>query len=387
MESFIVKAHAPYASSFILLFCWLTTASGQICSLSGQASGWLLSNPDTSPLSQIGFRYIPELSLGEKIDSTVSTDLDLSLNGYVFGSFAKGQEPAYIQSIKPYRAWIRLASNTFDVRAGLQKINFGSATLFRPLMWFDRIDPRDPLQLTDGVKGILVRYYFLDNTNIWFWGLYDNNETKGWEITPTEHSSSEYGGRIQLPVFNGEAGFSFHHRTTDISALDTLLRTNGETISPEDRFGVDGKWDVSAGIWVEAVLTHTKTDLPAVRYQRQWTLGSDYTFDIGNGLNALTEFFRSENPLEPFGQAHGISFSALSMNYPFGIVDRFSGIVYFDWTNHEWYRFVSWQRTYDNWIIYILGFWNPKTIQLYQTQSGSNTFAGTGIQLMLVFNH
>jgi len=54
----------------------------------------------------------------------------------------------------------------------LQKINFGSATLFRLLMWFDRIDPRDPLKLTDGVYGLLLRYYFHNNTNIWLWGLY-----------------------------------------------------------------------------------------------------------------------------------------------------------------------------------------------------------------------
>ena len=173
---------------------------GQTLFLHGQASGWLLSNPETSPLSQIGFRYIPELSIGEKIDTGFSADMDVSLNSYAFGSFVKNQNPEYEKNVKPYRAWLRLASNTFEIRAGLQKINFGSATLFRPLMWFDRIDPRDPLQLTDGVKGLLARYYFLNNTNIWLWGLYDNNEIKGFERTPTTNSSSEYGGRFQIPV-------------------------------------------------------------------------------------------------------------------------------------------------------------------------------------------
>jgi len=55
--------------------------------------------------------------------------------------------------------WIRLSTKQFELRAGLQKINFGSATLLRPLMWFDKIDPRDPLQLTDGVYALLARYY------------------------------------------------------------------------------------------------------------------------------------------------------------------------------------------------------------------------------------
>jgi len=373
-----------------LCVCFISCGSlafSQTMSFHGQASGWLLSNPDVAPLSQTGFRYIPELTLGEKIDSSISADMDISLNSYAFGSFVKNRSPEYEKDIKPYRAWLRLASNTFEVRAGLQKINFGSATLFRPLMWFDKIDPRDPLQLTDGVKGLLARYYFLNNTNIWLWELYDNNDIKGLERTPTTNSSFEYGGRFQLPIVDGEAGLSYHHRNTDISAIDTILKSSGNVSVPENRLGLDGKWDIGIGAWFEAVLIHTQTDIPKYKYQRQWTLGADYTFDIGNGLYALTEFFRSENPAEAFDRADGTSFFALSMNYPIGIVDKFSGIVYFDWTNQIWYRFISWQRTYDNWIIYLLGFWNPDTLQLYQTQTGSNTFAGTGIQLMVVFNH
>jgi hypothetical protein len=376
-----------YRISFLLLCSWCTLATGQTCILQGQASGWLSSHSETSPLSQTGFRYIPDLSLRKNIDSSLSVDMDLSLNGYASGNFGKDENPDYQKDIKPYRAWLRFASNTFEIRAGLQKINFGSATLFRPLMWFDRVDPRDPLQLTDGVTGLLARYYFLNNANVWLWGLFRNNETKGWEITPTEHSSVEYGGRIQLPLLNGETGLSYHHRMTDITALYPFLQENGNASIPENRYGVDSKWDLGVGLWFEAVLIHTQTDLPLLKYQRQWTVGTDYTFDIGQGLYALTEFFRSENPREVLSQAQGISFSALSLNYPLGIVDRLSGIVYLDWTNRAWYRFVSWQRTYDNWILYILGFWNPTTIHLYQTQTASSTFAGTGIQLMVVFNH
>lgn len=254
-------------------------------------------------------------------------------------------------------------------------------------MWFDKVDPRDPLQLTNGVYGVLVRYYFLNNTNVWMWDLYGNDEIKGLEITPTKKSSMEYGGRFQLPLINGEAGFSYHHRNTDISGLETLVSYNGDASVPENRFGLDGKWDIGIGVWFEAVLVHEQTDLPRLKYQRQWTVGADYTFDIGNGLTALTEFFRSDNPNDAFGQARGVSFSALSMNYPLGVIDRLSALLYFNWTNHDWYRLVTWQKTYDNWIFYLLGFWNPKTIQFFQTQTINNTFAGTGIQFMAAFNH
>jgi hypothetical protein len=141
------------------------------------------------------------------------------------------------------------------------------------------------------------------------------------------------------------------------------------------------------GVWFEAVLYHQQTDLPGVKYQRQWTVGSDYTFDVGNGLTVLTEYFRSENPEEPLASAKGLGLSALSLTYPLGIIDRLAAILYRDWTNREWYRLLTWQRTYDNWSFYLLGFWNPEIIRLYQSQAGSNPFAGNGFQLMVVFNH
>ncbi len=372
----------------------LSTGHGQTWSVHGQASAWITSHPEEAPLSQAGLRYLPELSAAETIGSGLTADLDLSLDSYATGSFEKNQPALYEGTAKLYRAWMRLASDKLEIRAGLQKLNFGSASLFRPLMWFDKVDPRDPLQLTDGVYGLLVRYYFLDNANIWLWGLYGNDETKGWEIVPTTKKSVEYGGRVQTPLSTGELGVTYHHRYADFTSLIWISNISVDMHVPEDRFAFDGKWDLGIGVWFEAALIHDHTDLPGLKYQRQWTLGADYTFDIGNGLTALTEYFRSENPDMPFTSASGLGFSALSLNYPLDLVDRISGIFYRDWSSREWYRLISWQRTYDNWMIYLLGFWNPENIRLYETQAlntsgqtGSNPFAGTGIRLMIVFNH
>ncbi|MDE3057502.1 MAG: hypothetical protein KGJ59_06060 [Bacteroidota bacterium] len=361
------------------------TACAQTLSLHGEASGWLASNPDRAPISQTGFRYIPEFTLQQRLNGDLSTELDVSLNIYTAGNFENDQRPEYDGKIKPYRAWLRLASDEFELRAGLQQINFGSATLFRPLRWFDRIDPRDPLQLTDGVYGLLARYYFLNDANIWLWGLYGNNELKGWEISPTTEKSIEYGGRVQTPLGTGEMGFSYHHREADAGNLSF-----NENSIPENRFALDGKWDIGIGAWFEAALIHQQMSIPEMNYQRQWTLGADYTFPevIGeNGLTVLTEYFQSENSAGVFTAANQRSFSGASATLPFGLLDRFSLMVYRDWTNREWYRIVTWQRTYDNWMFYLLGFWNPDQIQLYRLQEGNNAFSGKGIQIMVVFNH
>ena len=381
---------------YIVLLLWggVSTGFGQTWSVHGQASAWLTTHAEGSSFSQAGLRYLPEFSLTEGVGGGFATDLDLALNGYATASFAKDQHADYAGTERLYRAWVRISSDKLEFRAGLQKLNFGSATFFRPLMWFDKVDPRDPLQLTDGVYGLLARCYFLDNANIWLWGLYGNNETKGWEVVPTTEKSIEYGGRVQIPAWTGEVAATYHHREADFTHLLTLTLYATNARTPEDRFALDGKWNIGIGAWFEAALIHDQTDLPYKKYQRQWTLGADHTFDIGNGLNALTEYFGSDNPDAPFANADGLRISALSLNYPLGLIDRVSCILYRDWSNHEWYRLITWQRTYDNWMFYLLGFWNPKDIGLYQIQATNtsaqsipNPFAGTGIQLMLVFNH
>ena len=227
----------------------------------------------------------------------------------------------------------------------------------------------------------------MSNANIWLWGLYGNNETKGWETVPTQKKSIEFGGKVQLPFWDGEAGLSYHHREADLSNLPGILTDTAGYSVPENRFALDGKWDIGIGVWFEAVIIHQQTEIPGMKYQRLWTLGADYTFDIGNGLTVLTEYFRDEHPINIFSPVDGIGFSGLSLNYSLGTIDRISAIIYRDWTDQGWYRLLTVQRTYDNWIIYLIGFWNPNNMQLYRIQGGTNPFAGTGLQVMIVFNH
>ncbi len=371
----------------MILFCSGRTALSQTEDLHGQASGWMSANHDSSTGAVGGLRYIPDLLLGGKISDQFDANMELSLNAFATARYAKDELASYDEEVKPYRGWVRLSTEKFEVRLGLQKINFGSAMIFRPLMWFDRVDPRDPLQLTDGVYAVLARYTFLNNANIWLWDLYGNNDTKGWELTPTEKKTSEYGGRVQLPLWTGELAVTYHHRRADLSSLIPVPIDTSSLIAPEDRLGLDGKWDVGIGVWFEAVLIRQENNFLQMQYQRLWTVGADYTFAAGNGLYAATEYFRSDNPREPFASSVGHEFSALSLSYPIGVVDQVSAMFYRDWNNRDWYRLMTWQRTYDNWSFYLIGFWDPKNIQLYSNQTGANPFAGTGVQIMAVFNH
>jgi len=253
-------------------------------------------------------------------------------------------------------------------------------------MWFDRIDPRDPLQITDGVYGILMRYYFLNNANIWIWGLYNNDEPKGWEILAPKQNSWEYGGRAQSPLLNGELGLTYHHRSIGDQDLLKFINTE-EKYFPENRYAVDGRWDVGIGLWFEASIFHQKIPDYLYNFRRSFTFGMDYTFEIGNGLHILGEYFNMTFSKEAWGSGEKFRFTALSLDYPLGLLDHTRLMIYYDWYNHDLYRFISWQRTYDRWSFYIMGYWNPEKFLIYQTSDKVNLFTGLGIQIMAVFNH
>jgi hypothetical protein len=370
-----------------LILSLINSASSQTLGLKGLLSGWITINTEDISRSQLGLYYIPEFSIKKSFSQNYSLDFDLSLNVNGTARFQSQDGALTSGEIKLYRMWGRFSSSQFEARLGLQKINFGSASLLRPLMWFDRLDPRDPLQLTDGVYGLLVRYYFLNNANIWVWGLYGNEDTKGWEFLSTKARSVEFGGRFQHPVGNGEMALTYHHRQIDPNqSLPGLDRAFDSSV-PENRFALDGKWDIEIGFWFEGMLTHQQSEQLPYPWQKAVTIGFDYTFGLGNGLNLIGEYFVYTSSQEALGSGESMKFSALSMNYPLSILDSLSCIFYYDWKNKNLYSFLNWRRTYDQWIINVIGFWNPKRFQIYQGPAENNMFAGKGFQVIVIFNH
>ncbi len=270
-----------------LLFCWVYLLGLQVAlaqprlEFDGQVSAVGSYSPENQFPLFSGGRYIPELDYGVELDSGKAFDLEASVNiaGSVF--FQPFDTGSWNGGINPYRLWARYTGKQFEVRVGLQKIDFGVATMLRPLQWFNQIDPRDPLRLTNGVYGILGRYYFLNNANIWLWGLYGNEKARGLDASETYAQHPEFGGRVQYPISRGEIALSYHHRTADARLL---MDAPQFAQIPEDRWGVDGKWDVNVGLWFEVSHIRKQKDLGDLTNQTLLNLGADYTFGIGNGL-------------------------------------------------------------------------------------------------------
>jgi len=361
-------------------------AQDSIFKLKGQLDAYTALNFANPIQLQTGARFIPSISIGKNWKNNLKFDSEISFDNYLDYHFTNWKNDGSSSRIKPYRLWLRFSSERFEFRAGLQKINFGSAVMLRPLMWFDRLDPRDPFQLTDGVYALLGRYYFQNNANAWLWMLWGNDKTKGWETVPSVRKIPELGGRMQFPVPKGEVAISYHHRTADLSRLINPANIHGVTSYPEDRLGIDGKWDLGVGLWGEYALIHSSLDTAYFQaWSKLFTLGMDYTFSLGNGLYMATEFFRYSNANKIFEPGVNKTFSTLTVNYPMG-TNKLAGIIYYNWTDRSWYRFINLQRQSDNWTFYLFLFWNPDRIAIYNTGVENNMFAGKGIQLMAVFN-
>ncbi|MEI6556197.1 MAG: hypothetical protein WCL70_11455 [Paludibacter sp.] len=364
-------------------------------SFNGQVTAWGIGQFQTPIPMQFGGRFVPTLLGDFQLSAKSKLDFEASIN--INGSFnyTGFHNDTILGQLKPYRIWLRYSDDNWEVRAGLQKINFGSAKMFRPLMWFDAMDVRDPLQLTDGVYGVLGKYFFQNNANLWLWGLIGNKNPKGYELWGSTEWKPEIGGRFEMPVGPGEIALSTHFRNINISKIYPpnvfYYQRSILTETTESRIGLDGKWDIGIGLWFESSITITDAQnnpfLLPFKVQDMWNLGVDYTLPIGSGLGVTVEYFRYHAGEKFLIEGNAVNVVGAMLTYPFSMLDNLSGMVFYLPDQNKWMNYLSWGRTYDNFTIYAIGYWNPDNVQLVTAQTQSrNMFAGKGIQVMVNYN-
>lgn len=349
----------------------------------GQVSAFGNYSPDNQYELFMGGRYIPEINYTHSLDSGKSFDVLASAN--ISGSILSDsfQDNHIDGNIDPYRLWARYAGQNFQIRAGLQKLDFGVATLLRPLQWFNQIDPRDPLALTNGVYGIMGNYYFKNNANIWAWGLYGNSKRRGFDAIETNDKIPEFGGRVQLPLLTGEVGFTYHHRKADASEF---FNENSLNNIAENRWAIDVKLDWVVGLWMEATYIHKAENIGLLTNQNLINVGTDYTFGLGNGLTIIAEHLLYGNSESGFSD-HYANITAASLSYPLGFFDSLSGLTYYSWETESTTFFLNYQHQFKKIIGYLMAYYNPSEFQGIQQNELVNNFSGPGVRIMLVYNH
>jgi hypothetical protein len=349
-----------------------------------------------------GAQFIPILEGSFLPDtSTFIADFEFSADTYARYDTMN----AFSTGMKPYRAWMRFAGNQFEFRVGLQKITFGKAQLLRGLSWFDTLDPRDPLGLTQGVWAERFRYYIPNsNANIWLWAIQEELSSTSFYIPlmiDQHRLIGQYGGRMEVPVFQGEIGLSYNYKLAglDTTGIEEVGVFTGLNIH-RHQFALDGKWDNFMGLWFELVFTHERSDFTFLSPNAymlteiaQLTLGFDYTFDIGNGLLIIGEYMGNvihsdmdlglgSVPLVVFKNVAGCMLS-----YPLGLFDSFGFMSLMDLDNPALYAYVFWQRQYDNLSLRLSGaLTNVDQDAIFFPGQTASASLGNMIQLMLIYD-
>ena len=370
----------------LLSYCFLEAQEDSTkITFNGQVTGWGVGQFENPFGIQLGGRFVPTLLGNIKLTPKARFDFEASLNINGSANFTGLHYDSVMGQFKPYRVWARYSLNKWEIRLGLQKINFGSAKLFRPLMWFDEMDVRDPLQLTNGVYGGLARYYFPDNANIWLWTLMGNRNPKGFETIGSALWQPEIGGRVQIPAGPGELALSTNFRNVDVH--NAILTAPENTLLSETRIGLDGKWDLGIGLWFESSVTKLDANTYNLStVQDSWNLGADYTFGVGSGLGMTLEYFRYHTGNQFLVKGSAINVIGSMFTYPLSVLDNLSAMVFYIPGNNLVFNYVNWTRTYDNWTLYAIGYWNPSTPLTISQSQGKNLFTGKGLQLMVNYN-
>jgi len=224
-----------------------------------------------------------------------------------------------------FRGWIRYEKGDFKIRGGRQQILFGASSLFRPLGFFDTRIISGIIPLTRGVDG-LRSTYFLSSTS----------SVQGWAVP------AQIGNRV-IAGIRGEANFGpieagvalQYHPKTD---LPFLADFNIEMV----QMGYHLKGEYVVGLWNESRLD-IQQDQPGDPLRFDTVFGVDYTFNVGQGLHVLLEYFlRTQEPgftNIDLKQDQTIQVMGLQLDQPVGIDIIWRAFFFFDLSDQS-FQFV-----------------------------------------------
>ncbi|MFH2129861.1 MAG: hypothetical protein ABIK68_05750 [bacterium] len=375
-----------------ILYCGVnpgeTTAADAGLAFQGELTGWTAFEENDQAHRELGFRYLPRLKLALPLSDGLSLDSEIMAN--LYGTLAQtgAADAETAHGEKAYRLWARAYTDQAEVRLGLQEISFGPGKILRSLRWFDQKDSRDPTGFTDGVNALLFRYYFESNANVWIWSMTGNRDPMGISLLTASDGSLESGGRIQIPAGAGELGLSVHQRQVD------LARYSGRPSDPlqENRVGFDLSWDLGVGLYLETTWLELARNPLIPEHQLFFTLGGDYTFDVGDGLNSVVELMAVDLKSDSNSTVDGtIWLLAISEQLPLNLLDKIQVMAFRNFESRVTTLQTAWQRSTDDWVItlmvYTSHFDDGATGSAGDRFSFNSTTGQKGIRLLIQTNH
>jgi hypothetical protein len=352
----IIKFYFNYLIYIIFLsFIFSYSYKGQL---------WLDANflENSEDLSYFG--YIAELSLRS------NNNLDFEWSRKLTSIYSNSET---YNTNKNYRLWIRYSKPKYDFRLGLQKISFGTASLLRPLNWFDTIDFTSTTAQTDGIKAMRAQFFPSESTIFWIWCVDDEKVS--------------CGSRLEFLNNLGSFGLSYHNDRDNIDhkvfSVPQIIDNQPSIDFPgrNHRIGLDYRYDGLMGLWLEgASILSSSKDINLNRFD-MLTLGADYTLSVLDGVLISSESmyfsFISEERTEDTDQNPWIlhqTTSSLIASMPIGMLNDLMFITIRDWNTKDFYNLLRWSTTFDYFSINCMLSINPSEVQ-------------DNFKIMFIYNH
>ena len=109
---------------FVLFFSLSLNAQNTF-NFDGQLSGVVNWSPDNEVWGLLNGRYLPELNYNWELDSIHNWYFEASANIWGSSYFYKNDSTSTSGDIEAYRIYTRFSGKQYEVRLGLQKIDFG----------------------------------------------------------------------------------------------------------------------------------------------------------------------------------------------------------------------------------------------------------------------
>ena len=268
-----------------------------------------------------------------------------------------------------FRAWARLSSssNDLELRVGRQQILFGAGALFRPLGFYDNRVISGVFPQTVGVDSFRFTWHSEETTTF-----------QSWLVPAKSVSRMIVGGRWEGLIGELDAGVAFQYKP--VSDLRFLSSFDKELT----QFGYHIKGEYEVGFWNESRFDF-ESDLGKTLMRVESVFGSDYTFDVGQGLHVLLEYFISSTESgfsisDPKGDQTIHQFG-VQMDQPIGIATVWRMFAFYDVLDgsFRWAPQIEYAWT-DEIFLYLQGNWGgsaKKKNPLGRLFRDSSTFTGS----------
>ncbi len=155
----------------------------------------------------------------------------------------------------------------------------------------------------------------------------------------------------------------------------------GELCFLNYRFGLDGKWDLGPGMWYELSMSGTTNYHGAMSHLALLTLGADYTFGWGNGLNVMVEHMLIAAGSRLRSLPDKAALTAISTSYATDFFNQFRIIGYFVWKNEQPYTFLQYECALSKGKLQLMVWANPENPVL-PGREDLKLFGGKGAQIL-----